>query len=450
VPGADLTTWDRRLGPFSATLAVVGGIIGSGIFLNPAIVAQRVGSGAMVLLAWALGGAIALAGAFCFAELGRRAPRAGGGYVYLRDALGPLPGFLYGWALLLVISTGAMAAVAVTFARYALALLGQGPELAVPVAVGAIVLLTIVNWFGVAPGAITQNVFTLLKLAALVLLITIGLLSGAGAGGAGTAIAPSEPAFPGAAAAAMAMGAALVPVLFSYGGWQQTNFIAEELVDAERTLPRALVLGTSIVVAVYMLANLAYLRVLGADGLAASSAPAADLLARTAGPAGRVLISAGIAASTFGFLDLVILVSPRVYQAMAADGAFVPALARLHPRWRTPSLALIVQAVWACALALSGTYGQLLDYVVFGDWIFFGLCAVALIVYRRRSGPPDRFGVPLWPLTPLLFIAAACYVVVSSVLSNPGNALLGAGLLLLGVPVFLLGRKRRGGAASGA
>ncbi len=432
-------------------MAVVGGIIGSGIFLNPAEVAQRVATGPLTLGAWVLGGVIAVAGAFCYAELGHRFPRAGGGYVYLRDAFGGLPAFLYGWALLFVVATGAMAAVAMTFARYALALVGVEPAHAAPVAVGAIVLLSVVNYFGVRPAAWTQNVFTLLKLAALALLIGVGLLAGLDAGATPpTVAAASSPVPVGAVATLYALGVALVPVLFAYGGWQQANFIAEELVDAGRTLPRALLMGTGLVVLVYVLANVAYLRVLGPTGLATSSAPAADAMERAAGRGARVLISAGVACSTFGFLNLVILVSPRVYQAMAADGVFFPSLARLHPRWRTPGAAILLQGVWAVGLTLSRRYGQLLDYVVFGDWIFFGATAATLFVYRARHGAPDAFRTPLWPVMPLLFVAAALYVVISSVASEPRNAAVGAGLLVAGVPVYVFWRRASRRAPGGA
>ena len=436
----------RRLGLFSGTMMVVGGIIGAGIFVNSAIVAQRVRTPGLTLAAWGLGGLIALAGAFCFGELGNRKPRAGGGYVYLRDAYGPLPAFLYGWALLLVMATGAIAAVAVTFARYLAALLALPPGAVLPVAVAAIALLSTVNYLGVKPGAVTQNIFTVLKLAALALLIGAGLLVGSAA--------PAAAAVPVAAPphVVLAMGAALVPVMFATGGWQQSNFIAEEIVDVERNLPRALVIGVTIVVAVYLLANVTYLRTLGAPGLAASTAPAADAMRSVLGPAGASLIAAGIALSTFGFLNLVILVSPRVYQAMAADGAFFPALARLHPRYRTPGAAIVFQGVWGILLTLTGTYEKLNDYVVFGDWIFFGLVVSTLFVYRRReareraagaaapSGPAFRaWG---YPWTPALFVAAAVYVVIGSIVSNPGNAAVGAGLLALGVPVFLFWRAR--------
>jgi len=426
-------------------MAVVGGIIGSGIFLNPSIVAQRV-SAALVIPVWALGGVIALLGALCYAELGHRRPQAGGGYVYLRDAFGPLAGFLYGWALLLVMATGACAAVAVTFARYAVALFGLPQGAVVPVAVGAIALLSLINYRGVGPSAVTQNVFTVLKLAALALLILCGLFLPFDASRVAQAVTLAPEA---ARSLPLAIGTALVPILFAYGGWQQTNFIAEEIRDAERTLPRALVLGTALVVLVYVTANLSYLRVLGAAGLATSAAPAADVMNATVGAWGKRLISLGITCSTFGFLNLVILVSPRVYRTMAADGVFFPALAALHPSYRTPGTAILVQGAWAIVLTLTGTYGQLLDYVVFGDWIFFGLTAATLFWYRRNEVREVRegregsgFRAPLYPLTPILFCAAAAYVVISSVASNPKNAAIGAGLLVAGIPVFFFWRRK--------
>jgi basic amino acid/polyamine antiporter, APA family len=412
-------------------MAVIGGIIGGGIFRTPAAVAERVGSPTLILAAWVAGGVVALIGALCFAELGQRRPRAGGGYVYLRETWGPLPAFLYGWALLLVIASGAIAAIAVTFADYTLALTGLPARFALPLGVAAILFVSAVNYLGVRPGAVVQNLFTLLKLAALAALVVIGLAAGL------PSAAPPPPGAP------TAFGAALVPILFTYGGWQQTNFIAEEMVDAERNLPRALVLGVSAVVSIYVLANLAYLNVLGAAGLATSTAPAADAMRKVLGPAGGTLIAAGIAASTFGFLNLVILVTPRVFQAMAADGVFFPRLARLHPVHRTPAAAIGLQAVWASALALSGSFSQLVDYVAFADWIFFGLTVAGLFVYRSRdrrlgiSAPRGTFRAPGYPWTPGLFVAAAVFVVASSIAANPRNALIGAGLLALGVPAYL-------------
>ena len=432
------------LGLFSGTMMVVGGIIGSGIFLNPALVAARVRTAALTLAVWILGGVIALIGALVFAELGARRPVAGGGYVYLRDAFGRLPAFLYAWTLLLVIATGAIAAVAVTFATYAGSLLGMAPAARVPLAVGAIVLLSAVNYVGVKPGAVTQNVLTLLKLAALAVLIVAGLLLPHPAGSA----VQTAPLAGGSEV--LAVGAALVPVLFAFGGWQQTNFVAEELIDPERNLPRALLGGVAIVVAVYLLANLAYLRTLGVDGLAASTAPAADAMRALLGAPGAALIAAGIAVSTFGFLNLVILVSPRVYRAMAADGLFFPSLARLHPQYRTPTAAILFQGAWAIILTLTGRYGDLLDYVVFGDWIFFGATASTLFYFRARERrglerADLRFRMPGYPAGLILFILAALYVVIGSIVSNPVNAIKGTALMALGVPVFLFwdGRRRR-------
>jgi len=440
-----MTTYLRRLGLFSGTMAVVGGIIGGGIFRTPATVAERLHSPGSVLAAWVIGGMVALVGAFCWGELGQRRPRAGGGYVYLRETFGPLPAFLYGWTLVLVIATGAIAAVAVTFADYSLALFDLPHRFSVPLAVAAIVLLAGINYAGVSPAAITQNIFTVLKLAALAILIGAGIL---------LAVPLPPPAAPSPPPHLAALGSALVPVLFTYGGWQQTNFIAEEIVEPEQNLPRALVLGVAIVVAVYLLANVAYLRVLGVGGLAASTAPAADTMQALLGPAGGKIIAAGIAISTFGFLNLVILVTPRVLQAMAADGVFFQQLAVLHPVYRTPTAAIVALAGFAILLALTGTFGQLVDYVTFGDWIFFGLTAAALFVYRSRepgagssggrSAPgsplPAPFRVPGYPVTPILFVSAAAFVVYSSIVSNPRNATIGAGLIGLGIPAFLYWR----------
>ena len=425
-----MTTYARRLGLFSGTMAVIGGIIGGGIFRTPAAVAERLGSPTLILAAWATGGVVALIGAGCFGELGQRRPRAGGGYVYLRETWGALPAFLYGWALLLVIASGAIAAIAVTFADYALLLTGLPARFTRPLAITAILFVSAVNYLGVTPGAVVQNVFTLLKLVALAALVLVGLAAGL------PSAAPSPPGTPAA------FGAALVPILFTYGGWQQTNFIAEEMSDPERDLPRALVLGVGAVIVVYLLANLAYLHALGAAGLAASTAPAADAMRAILGPAGGTLIAAGIAVSTFGFLGLVVLVTPRVFQAMAADGVFFPRLARLHPVHRTPGAAIGLQAVWASALVSSGSFAQLVDYVAFADWIFFGLTVSSLFIYRMRersTGEAPRAGafrVPGYPWTPAVFVAAALLVVASSIAANPRNAVIGTGLLALGIPVY--------------
>jgi len=434
-----MTSYARRLGLFSATMAVIGGIIGGGIFRTPAAVAQRTGSASLALTAWIVGGLIALIGAFCFGELGARKPKAGGSYVYLRDAFGPQAAFLNAWAQLLIMLPGGAAAVAVVFAGYAVPLLGLPPAATVPLAVGATVFVAGVNYVGVKPASVMQNVFVILKLAALAVLIVVGL----------TYTIPyrplPSPTIPVVGGVAVALGAALVPVLFTYGGWQNTNLIAEEIIDAERNLPRALVLGVLGVVAVYLLANVTYLRLLGALDLAASTAPAADAMRVALGPKGASLIGAGIAVSAFGFLNLSTLVAPRMFQAMAQDGLFFKRLAELHPRYRTPGPAILVYAGWTILLTLSGTFNQLVDYVVFGDWIFFALAVATLFVYRRRDragGGAAGFRVPGYPVVPALFVLASLYVVASSIGANPRNAAIGTGLLLLGIPVYWFWKRR--------
>jgi APA family basic amino acid/polyamine antiporter len=341
-------------------------------------------------------------------------------------------------------ATGAAAFVAVTFANYTASLLALPAAAVTPLAVGAIVLVCAINYVGVAPGAITQNIFTILKLVALAALIVAGLSLAVPT--AGPPIRPSAPEEVGGVV--VTVGAALVPVLFTYGGWQQTNFIAEEIVEPERNLPRALLIGVLVVIAVYLLANIVYLNVLGVDGLARSPAPAADVMERVFGPAGKVVISAGIAVSAFGFLDLVVLVTPRVFQAMAADGVFFRRIAELHPTHRTPTAAIVLMGAWSIALTLTKTYGPLTDYVVFGDWIFFGLSVATLFVYRARersAGAPAllRFRTPGYPVVPALFVLSAIYVVVSSVGANPKNAAIGTALIGAGIPVFLYWRGSR-------
>ena len=420
----------RALGPFDATMVVIGGIIGSGIFINPYLVARLLDTPALVLAAWATGGAVALAGAFSYAELGQAMPRAGGQYVYLREAWHPLVGFLYGWALLFMIETGAMAAVAITFAQYALKLAGAPPTSARFVAVTTIALLSAVNYVGVKPGSRVLNVFVVLKVAALAAIVAFAWTVPASPGWLTAGRADATPS------GALAFGAALIPILFAYGGWQNANYVAEEMRDPVRHLPRSLIVGTLAVVAIYLLVNVAYLRTLGLDGLAATMTPAADAAARWLGSSGERFVAAAIAVSTFGFLDLAILAPTRVYYAMAADGAFVPALARLHPRFQTPALAIVLQSAWAIVLALTGEYGDLLDTVVFADWIFFGLTVGGLFLLRRRFTSPDRFRTPGYPWLPGFFVAVAVAVVFSTVRAAPLRSLVGAGLLLVGIPVY--------------
>ena len=428
----------RALGPFDATMIVIGGIIGSGIFINPYIVAQRLDSSALVIGAWIAGAMIALIGALCYAELGAMAPSAGGQYVYLRDAYHPLVAFLYGWALLFMIESGAMAAVAMTFAEYAVRLVSDQQASALigaagvrAVAIGAIVFLSIINYLGVIPGSRLLNVFVVLKVAALAVLIAAGLLF------SGALDASQHVAAPGSEGSLAAFGAALIPIVFAYGGWQNANYVAEEITDPKRILPLCLLLGTAIVAIVYVTINVAYLKAVGLGGLAATMTPASDAARLLFGAAGDRFVTAAIAISTFGFLNLCVLAPTRVYYAMAADGAFFPQVARLHPKYQTPSLAIVLQSTWAIALALTGTYGQLLDYVVFADWIFFGLTVGSVFVFRRtRPDAPRPFRAWGYPFTPALFVLAAIAIVISVVRVSPLQSAIGAGLMAAGVPAF--------------
>jgi APA family basic amino acid/polyamine antiporter len=436
-------TFRRALGPFDATMLVIGAIIGAGIFINPYIVAQRLPTASLVLAAWVAGGVIALVGALAYAELGAIFPRVGGQYAYLRDAWHPLAGFLYGWGLLAVIESGAVAAVAITFAQYALRLAGRPDIGPVPLAIAAIVVLSIVNYLGVKPGSVLLNVFVILKVAALVFLIGAAFVVVAGPA---PAPSPAPPAPAPATSLAITFGASLIPILFAYGGWQNLNYVAEEMRNPKRDMPISLLAGTAIVVAVYVLVNLVYLRLLGHARLAATMTPAADAVSVLLGSGGDRFIAAAIAISTFGFLDLAILAPTRVYYAMAADGLFLPALARLHPRYRTPSLAIGLQSSWSIVLVLSGTFAQLLDYVVFADWIFFGLSVGSLFIFRRRVPPATRentFLTPGYPVLPALFVLVAIAVVFSVIWSSPWQAARGALLLALGVPLFYYHRRRR-------
>jgi APA family basic amino acid/polyamine antiporter len=422
----------RELGPFDATMVVIGGIIGVGIFSNPSSVAARLDSPTLVLLAWAAGGAVAIAGAFAYAELGNLMPRVGGQYAYLNAAWHPVVGFLYGWALLLVIETGAIAAVAIIFAQYTLQLVGASTANPLPIAVGAIVLLSAINYFGVKPGSRVLNVFVLLKILALAIHIGFAWLHAARPDWLSAVRVDDTPSTP------LSFGQALIPILFSYGGWQVANYVAEEMRDPERHLPRSLIMGTLAVVAIYLLINVSFLRTFGLVGLASTKTPAADAATAWFGAPGGRFVAAAIATSAFGFINLAVLAPTRVYYAMAADGAFWSALSRLHPRYGTPSAAIVLQSAWAILLTITGTYDQLVNSVVFADWIFFGLTVSGLFVLRPRLAKPDGYRTPGYPWLPASFVAVALAVVYSSIRESPKRSAVGAGLLLAGIPVFYL------------
>jgi APA family basic amino acid/polyamine antiporter len=431
----------RQVGLFDTTMVVMGGIVGAGIFINPYVVARQVRAPAAILGAWALGGGIALVGAFVYAELAARWPEVGGQYAYLREAYHPAVAFLYGWVLLLVVQTGGMAAVAITFARYFLELvpLPLGESLAAALALAG---LAAINCLGVRTGSRVQSALMVLKILALAALV-----------GAGWRLAhraqPLAAAPPAAHAwsAWTAFGAAMVPVLFSYGGYHTANFIAGEVRDPVKNLPRGLLMGVAGVVALYLGVNYVCLRALGPAGLAATTTPASAVMRQALGTAGAEWIALGIALSALGFLSQSVLTAPRVYYAMAEDGLFFRRLAWLAPRSRVPVVAILVQAACAIVIALSGRYEQILNYVIAIDLLFLGLSASCLFVFRRRApGARGRsFGptVPGHPVTTALFIAACWLVVADTFYKYPRDSGIGLAILLAGLPVYFLWRHRR-------
>jgi len=425
-------SYARRLGVWDATMVVVGGVIGSGIFLTPATIARQTSSSAEQLLAWGCGGVLALIGALCYAELGARRPNAGGGYVNLREAFGLIIAFVYGWNMLVVNYSGSLAAVATVFVQYGAAALGVKLADGRPYAVGAIVFLAGINWFGIRAGALAQNILTVLKLAAIASLIAIGLT----ATGAEPPLTPPPPLNP------LAFGGVLLPVLFAYGGWAYVTNIAGEIREPQRNLPRALFFGMLLVATCYLLANVAYLHVLGHEGLAASSAPAADLMHKVFGEAGSRVIAAGIAISTFGFCNISLIGAARVFQAMGADGVFFRVAGRLHPRWRTPNIALLMLAGWGCVLAWTGTFDQLLNYSTTGDWLGYAAVVATMFWYRRHdTADTTPFRVPLFPVLPIVFLVAVLWVVGVTIYKNPHDAGMGALITLGGLPVYFIWRR---------
>ena len=432
----------RQIGLFDSTMVVMGGIVGAGIFINPYVVAQRVHSPVLILGVWVLGGIVALLGAFIYAELADRMPAVGGQYAYLREAIHPAAGFLYGWVLLLVVQTGGMAAVTVTFARYFLELTGWNISERI-VVVGTLAFLTAVNCLGVKPGTRLQSVLMILKIAAIACLVVAGLFF------AKNPQPLTHPILdrPFSLDLVTAIGAAMVPVLFSYGGWQTTNFIAAEIRDPRRNLVRALIFGVCGVILLYLLVSLVCVRVLGADGLAQTTVPASAVMRLVAGPAGARLIALGIAISTIGFLSQSILTAPRVYFAMAADGLFFQAVARVSARTHVPIVAILMQSVWALVIAFTGRYEQILNFMIPIDFLFFGLSATCLFVFRHRDRAhpiaDPGFRAPWHPVTTIAFILACWLVVANTLIKFPRNSLVGVFILLMGLPVYAFWARRK-------
>lgn len=426
----------RKLTSFDATLIVVGGIIGTGIFMNPAVVAQRAVTTPLIIGVWLLGAVIAVIGAFIIAELAWRRPSVGGTYGYLRDAYHPVLAFMSGWTSLFVTNSGSYAATAATFAIYA-APFFHGPVKLI--AVGVIVAMTLINSLGVHSGVRAQNLLTLLKIG------TIGALIAAGFFGTPdfSQLHAQALAAPAGLALIGALGAALIPVFYSYDGWQTAPFMDRELKEPERTLPLGLIWGVLIVVVLYLAVTVGGIRMLGAAGLAASHEPATDILRRSIGPAAGVAMAACVALSSLGFLSNMSLTIPRLYFAMAHDGLFFKQLAYVHPKTRAPIVAILAQAAVSMLIVLSGRYEQILNYVTSMDFLYMALFAGAVFVFRRRGVAEGRrgVGVPLHPWSTLFFAGVCLVVVINSYVAYPRDTLIGLAILLSGAPVYLLWRR---------
>src|SRR5688572_27791968 len=430
----------RTLRPRDLILIVIGTVIGSGIFLVPSTVLRQTGGDVSVaLLVWVVAGVLSLLGALTFAELGAAKPDAGGLYVYIRDAFGPLPAFLYGWTAFFVIGSGSVATLAVAFTGYLRQLVPVSPVAAKVVAAVVIAIIMAVNVRGVRQGADVQNVTTAIKAGAIVVMSVLLLALGGGA----SAAPAVEAAGPAAMSLFSGIGLAMIGVLWAYEGWQYATFSAGETIDPQRTFPRAIVLGTVILIAIYLLANVAYLTALGTTGVMASERVAADAVSAVLGPGAGKVIAAVILVSMFSAANGITLTAPRLYFSMARDRVFFAKLAEDHPRFGTPALAIVVSSLWAMLLAITGTFEQLLTYVVFTAWIFYVLGGLAIFAYRRKHpGMPRPFRTPGYPLTPLLFVVSAAVIVLNTIVSQPARAAIGLGLVVLGVPAFYVWRRK--------
>jgi basic amino acid/polyamine antiporter, APA family len=425
----------RELGLLDSVVVVAGGIVGVGIFANPSNVARIVADPLLILFVWTLGGAVALIGGFVWAELASRFPHVGGQYIYLQRGYPPVVGFLYGVALLFIINGGSLAAVSIIFASYVdRSFISLGPVGVRLAAAAALVGLTAVNAVGVRAGARTNNLLMGAKVAGILALLALAFGRGAPAA---SRFDPSPAIVFGHASLGVVL-TALVPILFAYGGWQSCANIAGEIKDPTRNLPRASVLGVIAVVALYLSLNLAYLWVMTPAQIAASTALAADMARAVAGDTGARFVALLIVVSSLGFISVVILTGARLYYAMAADGLFFRRAATLHPRYATPVFALWFQAAVSVVLLTTNTYDQLLSYVVFADWLFFGLTAGVVIIVRGRERTlgADVARVPGHPWTTGLFIAVAFGIVVNSFVANPTQSFIGSGILIAAAAVF--------------
>ena len=438
-PEVASSTLVRSLGLRDLIFIVVGTVIGSGIFIVPATVLRQTG-GAVgpALLVWLIAGILSLLGALTFGELGASRPDAGGLYVYIRDAFGPLPAFLYGWTSFFVIGSGSVATLAVAFTGYLGQFVALTPLFAKVVAIVMIGVVMAVNVRGARQGADVQNWTTALKAGAIVVM-SIALIASSRGAPPETALATT----PVTGSMLSGLGLAMIGVLWAYEGWQYVTFSAGETRDPQRAFPRGIVIGTALLIGIYILANVGYLAALGADGAARSERIAADAVGARFGAGAAKAIAAIILVSMFSAANGITLTAPRLYFSMARDRVFFAKLAEVHPRFGTPALAIVVSSAWAMLLAASGTFEQLLTYVVFVGWIFYALGAMAIFTYRRREPAAARpFRVPGYPVTPILFCASAAAIVLNTMIAQPQRAIRGLAMVAIGIPAFYAWRAR--------
>jgi len=434
-----VTELRRDLSLFDLTMIAVGSTIGSGIFLTPALIASALPSPMWILGVWVVGGMMAMSGALTYAELGGMMPKAGGVYVFLSEAYGGLIGFLYGWAYFLVANTGAIAALAVAFSTYFGYLVPAAAEHTSIVAIGGILFVTMINVLGVKAAGVFSDLFTILKLAGIVVLIVVGLGWGSSSTtdfGAPLGFLPNGLSSP--------LTLAFVSVLWSYGGWQHSTFTAAEAKDPRRSVPLSLIFGALVVTLVYIATNLAYLFLLSPHQMALSPRIASDAMSVVLGTFGGSLIALTIFISTFGTTGIYTLTAPRIYYAMAKDGVFFKKVSEVHPKFRTPMFSILMQSAWAIVLILFwGTFESLISYVVFTDWIFFALAAASVFIFRKRWPHAERPYKTLgYPFTPLFFITISVLFVTYTFFEKPAEAVAGLVFLAVGVPVFYFWRKR--------
>jgi basic amino acid/polyamine antiporter, APA family len=430
------TELPRKLGLIDSLSIIIGIVIGGGIFLVPNLVARNLASVPMILAVWVFAGVVSFFGALACAELGAAFPSTGGQYIFLREAYGPLAGFLCGWSMFTVARTAQVAWLAVIFSLYVSYFVPLGAVASKALGLAMIALFAAVNYRGVQGGAIIQKSFTLAKLVGLLIIIAGAFLLGAHT-------TPHTP-MPAAAFSLSSFGVALIACLLAYDGWVQLSFVAGEIQNPKRNVLLALALGCAVVIVVYLLANLAYLRVLSIPEIAASDHVGAAAAERVLGPAGGTLVSAIILISILGTLNGCFLTSPRVYFAQAADGLFFRKFAEVHPRYQTPGFAIMAQAAWAAVLLLTGSYETLVDYALFATWVFYGLMVAGVMVLRRKRPDVVRpYRMWGYPVTPLLFVAITGWFVVNMLVTRPGPTLAGLGLIVAGIPVFYIWAPKR-------